>query len=82
MRAISPELAAGRLALWCSVPAPGPARLEVLDVAGRRIVERELDWAAAGAMHVSIAPAPASGLYFARLSQAGRSVRTRFSVIH
>jgi galactose oxidase-like protein len=82
VHAISSRFAAGRLALWCSVPAPGPARLEVIDVAGRRIAQRELEWPAAGAMEVSIAPAPASGLYFARLSQAGRSVRTRVSVIH
>jgi len=82
VRAISPASAAGRLALWCSVPAPGPARLEVLDVAGRKVAERELEWTAAGAMQVSIAPAPASGLYFARLTQAGRSVRTSVSVIH
>ena len=81
VRAISPQFAAGQLALWCSVPGPGRARLEVVDVAGRKVAERELDWTAAGAMQVSISPAPASGLYFARLSHAGRSVRTRVSVV-
>jgi galactose oxidase-like protein len=82
VRAVSPEFAAGRLTLWCSVPAAGPARLEVLDVAGRKVATRDLDWSAPGAMQVSVTPALPSGLYLARFSQGGRSVLTRVSVIH
>jgi hypothetical protein len=81
VRAISPAAAAGRLALWCSAPAPGRARLEVLDLAGRRIAARDLDWAAAGGMEVVIDITPRAGLYFARLSQGGRSARAKVSVI-
>ena len=80
--AISPAIAAGRLALWCSAPSPGPVRLELVDLAGRRIAIRELDWASAGARQVDIAPAPPSGIYVARLSQGGHSAGARVSVIH
>jgi hypothetical protein len=82
VRAISPAFAAGRLAVWCAAPAAGPARLEILDLAGRRVAARDLDWSAAGAMQVEIAPAPPSGLYFARLRQGGRSAHARVSVVH
>ena len=82
VRAISPAVAAGRIGLWCAAPAPGPARLEILDLAGRRVAVRDLDWSSAGAMQVDIAPAPPSGLYFARLSQGGHAAHARVSVIH
>ena len=62
-----------------TLPARGAVRLEVLDVTGRRAVDRALGSLAPGPHHVRLEGAgrlPA-GVYFLRLTHAGKSVITR-----
>lgn len=62
-----------------TLPARGPVRLEVLDVAGRRRFARDLGMLAPGAHLVRLdgAEGMPAGIYFMRLSQAGSSVVAR-----
>lgn len=60
-----------------SLPAAAPARLEVLDVSGRRVWSREVGTLGAG-RHVVSLPALRSGVYMVRLTQGSRSETTRF----
>ncbi len=74
--------ASGRVRLKVTIPEAGPAELELLDVAGRRLARRTL----AGpllAAEVTLAPdrPPPPGLYLARLRAAGREARARVSLL-
>ncbi len=72
-----------RLEVDFTLPAPGEARLEVLDVAGRRIARRAMAALAAGPQVARLEagrPWPA-GLYFIRLSFAGQTRTARLLVI-
>ena len=70
------------LDIACDLPAAGPARLEVFDVMGRRLRQRDFDVAAPGTMKlqagggVRLTP----GAYWVRLSQASRH-STRMIVV-
>jgi hypothetical protein len=62
-----------------TLPNSAPARLELLDIAGRRIAEREVGSLGAGS-HVEPLGAGArvpAGLYWLRLTQGGRALVTR-----
>jgi len=62
-----------------SLPNAGPARLELIDIAGRRIAMREVGSLGAGAHVEPLNPdarVPA-GLYWLRLTQGSRSLVTR-----
>jgi len=56
-----------------------PARLEMLDVAGRQVLARDLGSPGPGRheAQLGIDPAPVPGVYWVRLSQAGRDVSHR-----
>lgn len=71
----------GPLRFVASVPTAAPARLELLDVTGRRIASLELRGLAAGEHAVTLETPAAPGLYWARLSQAGKLVSTRVAVL-
>ena len=64
-------------------PATGPAKLELYDLAGRRIAASELGNMAAGPHVVDLDHAHVmalqKGIYFARVSSAGHSVTARFT---
>ena len=63
--------------------AGSPARLELMDLAGRRVLARDLAGFGAGRHTLALAPAGgrlAAGLYFLRLSQAGGSLTRRVVV--
>ena len=62
---------------------PGETRLEILDLAGRRIAARELGWIAAGPQRVTL-PALGglrSGIYFVRITRADRVSVARLVVL-
>jgi hypothetical protein len=62
-----------------TLPNSAPARLELLDIAGRRIAEREVGSLGAGS-HVEPLGAGGrvpAGLYWLRLTQGGRALVTR-----
>lgn len=72
----------GSVRLQFSLPTAGPARVELLDVTGRRVASRHLEPAAAGWQEVRFAPRErlGPGLYFARVVQQGRSRMARVIV--
>ncbi len=60
-----------------------PARLELVDVAGRAILARDLGSPGPGRHELSLGSAtpPPPGIYWARLSQSGRSVTTKVTIM-
>ena len=58
-----------------------PATLDVMDTAGRRIARQDLGGLGAGRHTVSLAGAPRSGVYWARVSQAGKSATAHFVLV-
>jgi uncharacterized repeat protein (TIGR01451 family) len=73
----------GKLRVALSLASREPATLELLDIAGRRIARREVGWLGPGRHEVALAPAGAlaPGFYFLRLTQSGRSLRSRVSIL-
>jgi hypothetical protein len=80
---VTPNPTSGALALSLRLPAPGPARLEVFDLLGRNLITRELRFDRPGSFPIRIeeAQALAPGVYTLRLTQAGRNVTARFTVV-
>lgn len=79
---IAPNPAAGRFTVSFALPASGAARLELIDLAGRRVVERDLSGLGAGSHQITIDRARdlSPGMYFLRLTQEGRSVSRRIVI--
>jgi hypothetical protein len=71
----------GPLHFTVSLPSAAPARLELVDVTGRRMAALDLANLAAGDHDVTLDASAAPGMYFARLSQAGRFATTRVLII-
>jgi hypothetical protein len=63
-----------------SLPGPTPARLEMFDVAGRRVDSRDLTGLTRGTHAVGIPAQLANGVYWARLHQ-GTSMKTARVVV-
>jgi hypothetical protein len=74
-----PNPVVGRFRVSFALPGGEGARIDVVDVAGRRIVSREVGAMGPGAHEIDLGPAREypSGLYFVRLTHAGRSLVTR-----
>ena len=79
----NPARADGPLSVRLALPKAGTARLQVLDLSGRVVSERDLGWLAPGVRDEQIAweRKPTPGIYWVRLSHAGESVSTRLSVL-
>jgi hypothetical protein len=78
---VSPNPARGPIAISFDFPSTAPARLELFDVRGRRVLWREVEPSAAGSGHlVEDTKNYPSGLYYLRLTQSGRSATTRLVV--
>jgi hypothetical protein len=71
------------LVLSFALASGEPALIELFDTSGRRVVVRDVGGLGAGEHTVSFARAPglAAGIYFARLSQGGRSRIARVCVV-
>ena len=69
----------GRLRVSCVLPSAEPATLDVFDIAGRRVDSRSLTRLPIGTASTVLNGDLrfAAGLYWARLTQGSRSVRTR-----
>ena len=83
IQSIRPNPVRGAASIAFSLPSPGPARLEVFDVAGRRVVRRDLAFGTSGTGVVRLdASTPLQpGLYFVRLEQGALSAQARMAVI-
>jgi hypothetical protein len=65
-----------------SLPTDAPARLQLFDVAGRSVLERDLA-GGAGRHEVSLADQhPAAGVYWLRLTQEGRAAGSKLVLVH
>jgi hypothetical protein len=79
---VAPNPAVDRMSVSFALASDAPARLELVDVAGRRWLDREVGALGAGPQRVELRTAgqvPA-GMYFVRLSQAGRIASSRVVV--
>lgn len=75
-----PSPAVGAITVSLALPAAAPARLELVDVSGRRIETRDLTGLGAGQHLVRLGASPAPGVYVLRLTQGGKSVSERVVV--
>ena len=78
-----PNPARGEFAVGYTLAGAGPARIELLDLAGRRIAARAVDGGGTGSNVVRFSEArdlPA-GIYLVRLAQGGRFLTRRVVVI-
>jgi hypothetical protein len=66
-----------------SLPQAAPASLEVLDVTGRRLIQRDVSSLGAGSHVLTLADAGAlkPGIYWLRLRQSNREVLARGAVM-
>jgi hypothetical protein len=77
-----PNPAVGPLSVSFSLATAAPARLEILDVAGRRVHARTLDRPAPGTQQLSLSGVRlAPGVYVIRLEQSGSRIVTRSVVL-
>jgi hypothetical protein len=80
---VFPNPARGDLGLAFVLPAPGEPTLELLDLAGRRVLERSLGALSAGPHAVTLAGATtalAPGVYFIRLAYAHETLTRRVAI--
>jgi hypothetical protein len=84
LRNVQPNPSDGELSVSFALPGDAPARLEVLDLAGRRVASREVGTLGEGTHVVRFtreASALRPGVYAIRLTSGGRSVTTRAVVV-
>jgi hypothetical protein len=75
-----PNPAVGKPRLAYTLPTAQRARIEVLDTAGRRVLERDLD-SSPGEHVVTFDAALGPGVYTLRLTQGSRSVTARATIV-
>jgi len=81
LEGLRPNPATGELTVGFTLASREAARLELLDVAGRRLLVRELDGPAPGRHTLRLDGArPPAGVYFLRLTQAGGTVSARAAI--
>jgi len=80
---IWPNLTSLPLHVAFAVPEAGPARLELIDVAGRSVLALELSSPGAGAFEASLGRDAAihPGTYWLRSSQAGHQTASRVVIL-
>jgi len=80
---VVPTPSAGELTVWLSAPDPEPARLELIDVAGRRLRSIAVAGRSAGPQPVSLTRGAGlpDGIYVVRLTQRGRAVTAKAVVV-
>jgi len=83
LEGLRPNPSAGRPQVAFTLPAAGRARIELLDVAGRRVLRHDAGVLPAGRHVVDLAAAArlAPGVYLVRLESGGRTAQARSVVI-
>jgi hypothetical protein len=74
LKRLAGNSAGAPLAFSVTLLGDGPATIELLDVSGRRLAQRSLQAMGAGAHRVELDTPAAAGVYWARLTQAARSL--------
>ena len=77
-----PNPAFDRMSVAFTLPSDAPARLELMDVSGRRVLGRDVGALGAGEHLIDLTTSGRvePGLYFLRLTQAGRVASSRVAV--
>ena len=80
---IVPNPATSRFAVTFALPTPGPATIALIDLAGRQVESHDVGGLGAGAHTVRFGGTRplATGVYWVRLTHAGRSLSRSVSVI-
>jgi hypothetical protein len=83
LKSVSPNPAADRMSASFVLASAAPASLQLLDVAGRSLLSREVGALGAGPHRIDLATAGRvpPGLYFLRLAQAGHVAMTRVAIV-
>ena len=81
LRGVSPQPARGSMTISFTLAAAGRATLELHDVAGRRVMSREVGALGPGAHTVELSERLAAGVYMVRLTQAGRTLNRKAIVL-
>lgn len=81
LRAINDAQNGSRLRFVVKVPSAIPARLELVDINGRRMADRDLGVLGAGEHTVELSSSVRPGVYWGRLSQAGKMVTAKVAVV-
>ncbi len=78
LRGVQPNPAVDRCMVSFGLPTAEPARLELLDLAGRRVFSRQVGALGAGLHRVELSSRSlAPGVYFVSLTQSGRMAQSR-----
>ena len=80
IHAVSPTPSRGVIRVELSLPDRSPARMELIDVAGRRVATRDLGSLGPGHHRVDLAAGLRAGVYLVRLTRGGRA-RTAKAVV-
>jgi hypothetical protein len=80
---VTPNPSDGRLVAMFSLPSAATANFELVDISGRRVWSRRLDHPTPGTQRLDLARGERlpSGMYWLRLSQAGRSATAKAVVL-
>jgi hypothetical protein len=83
LNGVFPNPAGARFMVSFSLPGSGPARLELIDIAGRRIASREVGMLGPGSHAVDLGPRPLppGGVYMVRLTRGGEQVTRKVVVV-
>jgi hypothetical protein len=83
IQAIRPNPAHERLRVWFVLPVAAPARLDLIDVTGRRVMSHDLGTLAPGLHDAPLADARElrPGLYLVRLSQGSAIATGKVSIV-
>jgi hypothetical protein len=80
---ITPNPSKGRFTVSLALPLSGPATLEVVDVNGRRVLSREVGGLGPGGHDIDFGRDRSleTGVYWVRLTQAGRTFSRKAVVV-
>jgi hypothetical protein len=83
LRGLQPNPAGSHVSVAFTLPDAEPARLQFVDVSGRRVVDRRLAGLGPGPHVVSVEEARGlpAGLYFVRLTHGGRTLTNRAVIV-
>jgi len=83
LEGLRPNPAVGDLTVSFTLPSAAPARLELIDLSGRRLVDRDVESLGAGRHLLRLGESAqiAPGMYWLRLTQGGRALTARVSVV-
>ena len=78
---VLPNPSRGELRVSFALAAGGPGTLALIDIAGRRVSERTVVGSGRQTVDLAAGARPAAGVYLVRLTQDGRSVVRRVSIL-